>query len=1048
MVQDKPFTISFKKIEYNNVDSLYIDFIIAYKPHNDHPELAVSNIYIIDKLGREYSSLLKNDLLEPSHLRKNVSITMELPPKSVLIRHSLLIIKIIAKDTVYKMKYLIEADKRATFDGSEVYSSSPDDMELFNSIKQRFQEKPELNRSIGASSVISKQSEDIREEGYRSSTLEQYRKALVREMMYIRNEGGRQYKVSNGQLVSSKQGAFTYGFDLDSEIHLSDDAPVSLTTTGNVTASGNVLICEGFQILLVLDKDLGHKVISAHIKIEPWKLLEAMINKLDEIDEDDRIAIKLINEGPRLSKGDINKIQKGQEAAISSAESNDITLIWGPPGTGKTYTMAQIAINALNNSKRVLIVSHSNISVDGVIKQIVSQLTEAGNTSLLENGKVLRYGYVRDTELAANESAVSFNYALSKHPHIKTRIDELKKEKQKISNIVSPEGNKVEQELKQLRSSIRSIEGEYVTRANIVATTVSKLTVDSIFADEKYDLVMFDEVSMAYVPQLIIAASFSVDHFVAVGDFRQLPPIVQSDDHSILGKDIFQFLGITGIQGSLTAHPWLVMLDEQRRMHPDISAFSSSYVYSNLLKDHNSVEKTRRQIALKAPFPGKAMTFIDLTGTYCAAGKNSDNSRFNILSAVFSFASALSSEKSGEESVAIISPYAAQTRLIRAMIQDYKKKKNTTITCATVHQFQGSEKNTVVFDAVESYPGTRTGFLMGKNLSTVMRLINVAITRARGKFILIGNSKFWTRRFEGSSHLLYKLIVYMDKKGYSIRNKKDHSMCDLLQDLVTGDNITVFSSPNDALGAFETDIRSAKHFVSLSIPDGELDEDTGNPILKLLYESKLAGINIYAKSRGLDDLSEYWQDFTHKSDDAVFPLIEVDDDVIWFGLPLSSGRFTDGDWMYKTVCPIVMRITGENTLEMIRSLTDLHQLSVSGKSLPYTEKIGHAKNNESSVNNIGLEKESSLKEYVRSKVACKKCHSPMSLSKGRSGKPFLRCSSCGSTDLLTVDTVNDYIDAFNIVCPEHRCLLYCGLSPHGLYLRCPEGQHFLKLDEI
>ena len=200
--------------------------------------------------------------------------------------------------------------------------------------------------------------------------------------------------------------------------------------------------------------------------------------------------------------------------------------------------------------------------------------------------------------------------------------------------------------------------------------------------------------------------------------------------------------------------------------------------------------------------------------------------------------------------------------------------------------------------------------------------------------------------------------------------------------------------------------------------------------------------------RDLDNLSEYWRDFVHKSDDAVFPLTEIDDDVMWYGLPLSSGRFIDGDWTYKTVCPIILRINGENTLDMIRSLTNLHEITVDGKTLPYTEKIGHEKNSDSSSNTIRREKGSNLKEYVRNTVECKKCHSSMLLSKGRSGKVFLRCSSCGCTDLLTVDMVNNYIDGFNIKCPEHQCQPYCGLSSFGLYLRCPEGQHFLKIDEI
>jgi superfamily I DNA and/or RNA helicase len=110
-----------------------------------------------------------------------------------------------------------------------------------------------------------------------------------------------------------------------------------------------------------------------------------------------------------------------------------------------------------------------------------------------------------------------------------------------------------------------------------------------LFDGKKYDVVMFDEVSMAYVPQIVCAASFAKKHLICVGDFRQLAPIAQSDAKGTLEKDLFAFLGITDATGQVFYHPWLVLLDEQRRMHPDISAFPSKAFYHGLLKNHSSV---------------------------------------------------------------------------------------------------------------------------------------------------------------------------------------------------------------------------------------------------------------------------------------------------------------------------------------------------------------------------------------------------------------------------------------------------------------------------
>ena len=133
------------------------------------------------------------------------------------------------------------------------------------------------------------------------------------------------------------------------------------------------------------------------------------------------------------------------------------------------------------------------------------------------------------------------------------------------------------------------------------------------------------------------------------------------------------------------------------------------------------------------------MTLVDLRGTYCASASNADHSRFNILGAVTSFGLALSAVGDGSGSVGVIAPYIAQVRLVRAMMQDYQERRRkdmpdlSEVACSTVHQFQGSERDVVVLDTVESYPAKRPGVLTYKNANgSVDRLVNVAVTRARG----------------------------------------------------------------------------------------------------------------------------------------------------------------------------------------------------------------------------------------------------------------------------------------------------------------------------
>ncbi|MDD6716860.1 MAG: AAA domain-containing protein [Firmicutes bacterium] len=883
---------------------------------------------------------------------------------------------------------------------------------------------------------------------YTASTLDMYKRAIFQEIVELKNNGGRKYKVTGGVYLSSLHGGYAYSFTMETELHLSDDAPVTLTVVkSQATATGNVLKCEGFQIIVVIDRDFGARIDSALIGVAPWKLLEALYNKLDNITPANSIAFELLNQGPELAeKNHLSNIVKGQKAARKHALSSKITVIWGPPGTGKTYTMAQIAIDALLEGKSVLVVSHSNISVDGVTLEIAKQLREGEHDEYLREGKVLRYGYVRDTRLVDDKDAVAFNYALESLPSVRERRKILLQEKSQLQKNREASFRRrlvLEEELKNIRIQIRQAEKEYVWKAKIVATTISKVTIDPLFEDKRYDFVMFDEVSMAYVPQILCAASLAKEHFIAVGDFRQLAPIAQSEAKDILNKDLFSYLGINNGIGSIYNHPWLVMLNEQRRMYPDISAFPNIYVYGRLLKDHAGVAEKRLGIVNEDPFAGHSMIFVDLSGTYCAASKNDDNSRFNILSAVISLMTAMQAERKGEHSVGIITPYAAQTRLIRAMLQDYQQQDDGNITCATVHQFQGSERNIIVFDAVESYPAAKPGWLMSKNENgNLTRLINVAVTRARGKFITVADKRFWTNKIEDKNNIIYLLIKHLLEHG-NVVSHKDRLLENYLKSLDIGENIKLYMDAETAFDYLRQDIKQAENKIVISIPDGELNEKIRDKLFTVLAMAKKNGIRLLCKSNDYNSLPDEWKKITVETDDAVFPLLAIDDKVIWYGMPASKGAFHDKNLTYTTVCHTYLRITGSNTIDMIKTLTEPEHYHNGSKEGQLTEKAAtirqHAK---------GGEATEGLENYINDVVHCQKCGKPMLLVKNRKGIYYLKCSGCKGTALLTEEIVNFYIFQKHVTCPTHHCQIYARLGRYGIYVRCTQGGHYLKPDEI
>ncbi|SHH92763.1 Part of AAA domain-containing protein [Butyrivibrio fibrisolvens DSM 3071] len=885
-------------------------------------------------------------------------------------------------------------------------------------------------------------------------TILKYRNAILREMYFLKNGGGKKYKITNGTLLSRKNGISTYSFEMEAELYLSDDAPITFES-GEREANGLVVSCESFQIIINVDRDFGLSVSQGFISVEPWKLLEAIANNLEYISKSHHIAMKLIDQGPMLSTlNNISSIPRGQDAAIKQALSNDITVIWGPPGTGKTYTMAKIAISAILNNKTVLVVSHSNVSVDGIVKETVAQAKAAGLDNLLEDGQILRYGYVRDGILSKDPNAVAYNYVLGHRPDLKRELERLIEKRKEIKangDFHTSKGSEVEQKLKEARQNIREAEKYYAEKAKFLATTISKVTVDKTLKHNNYDVVMFDEVSMAYIPQILCAAKKANEKLVLVGDFKQLPPIAQSEAQTTLCEDIFEFLGISKM-GNMYAHPWLVMLDEQRRMYPTISEFPNKYIYNSLLKDHESVLTNRDDIISREPLYNNSINMIDLLGTYCATMKNSDNSRFNIVSAIVSFLSALSGEDDGQKSIGIITPYAAQTRLIRAMIQDHKEAEKTSIECSTVHQFQGSQRDVIIFDAVESYPSSRVGFLMGKSMSSVSRLVNVAVTRARGKLVVVANAKYWEMRYGSTGHIFYKLVQYLQNKG-NVVSTHEKKLQNYIKQLPDTKKIKNYQDDEEAISAFKKDVNRAKDRIIISIPDGTLYEQYADPVLEAVLEARRNGIRILCKTNGYENLPDSWKELAWASDNAVFPIIMIDDSVMWYGLPKSKGMFKDGNTGFVTVCQTIYRIKGEHTLELIRVFSELELRDLDGNKTALLEKNGLSLGTTSSGKSSNGESDDTGEEatglgaYVQKHEKCINCRQPMTLMRSKRGKSYLKCKACKETAFLTPEVANEYIDIYQATCPIHKCGVTAKLGPYGLYIRCDYG-HYLKPDEI
>ena len=622
--------------------------------------------------------------------------------------------------------------------------------------------------------------------------------------------------------------------------------------------------------------------------------------------------------------------------------------------------------------------------------------------------------------------------------------DELKAKKKEKSK----EYDEIEKKIKHVRNDIRKEEKQYAERAQLIGTTISCATVDPIFDSKQFDLVMFDEVSMAYVPQVIAAAALSKGKFLCVGDFRQLAPISQCPDSQLLKKDIFSYLKIIDGTGHMYWHPWLVMLNEQRRMHPDIAGFSNKYIYKRLLQNHKSVEDSRNAIVQAFPLPGDAMNLIDIAGTYCAADKNTDGSRFNILSAIIAFSTAVCASQQTVENVGIITPYAAQTRLIRAMLKDYTTRKESRISCATVHQFQGSESDIIIFAAVESYPKSAVGYLMGKDPDNIARLINVAVTRAKGKLITVANDKFWDNLYTGTNHIFYKLLNYI-KDGHNVVSNHSKTFLPYLENNSPGQTIQLYTNEDAAIFMLENDLEKAKGRVVISLPSGKL-RDTNDKIIGAIDKVHARGIDILMKSNKCAELPDTWKKYCVGTENATFPLIVIDNETAWYGIPTADWNFkVDKSSSLLTVVHVMARMKGKNTIEMVKALTELESVRTGAniRILGNKENINSQRRKDS----LADETDSAgLAAFVEEKEFCPECKNHMILTKNQRGTAYIRCSNknCKKMKYLTTDLMNWYIESYNVKCPKNDGGELKGiLGKYGPCIKCSKG-HFLKPEEI
>ena len=423
-----------------------------------------------------------------------------------------------------------------------------------------------------------------------------------------------------------------------------------------------------------------------------------------------------------------------QEEAVNMVlRAKDVAIVHGPPGTGKTTTLVEAIRETLMRENQVLVCAQSNMAVDWISEKLVDRginVLRIGNPTRV-NDKMLSFTYERRFE------------AHPDYPHlwaIRKAIRELRSRRKNVGS------SAYHQKLESLKSRATELEirinNDLFGEARVIASTLVGAA-NRLLDGQKFGTLFIDEAAQALEAACWIPLR-RVSRVVLAGDHCQLPPTVKSIAALKAG------LGKTLMERIVEMHPEAVtLLKIQYRMNDDIMRFSSNYFYHGQVESAPEV-KYRSILDMDVPMTWIDTSQFDLPLTSFkeefvgeSFGRINKAEAELTLLALQNYFEKIGKQRLLDEriDVGIISPYRAQVQYLRRLLMKrvYFKPFRRLISVNTVDGFQGQERDIIVISLVRSNDEGQIGFLRD------LRRMNVAITRARMKLIILGNAPTMTR---------------------------------------------------------------------------------------------------------------------------------------------------------------------------------------------------------------------------------------------------------------------------------------------------------------
>ncbi len=524
--------------------------------------------------------------------------------------------------------------------------------------------------------------------------------------------------------------AFHYPFPFENR-HFRDSCPIEVFCPGEESIKGVLLQLDGKKGEIRLfapdfpdwleDGDTG-------IKLSPDVRTLNIMRKALEVEK----SAELITAKDNLEQLSVStwfnpNLNDGQKnAVIKMLAESEVALVHGPPGTGKTTTLIEAIRQWTANGKRILVSAPSNAAVDHVA------------TCLPKEINVLRIGNsikVKDEILPLTPEGKWAESPLLKNlKKLKIRAEQLRKmalqykrnfgkAEREQRSLLFKEVNNIRKEIKDLK---KQTEAEWHDKAQVILGTPVAI-VDQHYDYNSFDVLIIDEAAQCIEPLAWALFPFA-SKIVLAGDPFQLPPTILSQKASDLG------LNISVLERFLPAGFPIYFLPLQYRMPKNIAEFSSQYFYENRLESYK-------------PEMESSLLFYDTAGAGYDEQQGDEGMSLKNEGEALAVAKIIEQENLSHEKIVILSPYSGQISYLRESL-------DKSIRCSTIDSFQGQEKEIVIISLVRSNADQNIGFLSD------YRRMNVAMTRAKEKLILIGDSATL-----GNDSFYSSFLDYAEKQG-------------------------------------------------------------------------------------------------------------------------------------------------------------------------------------------------------------------------------------------------------------------------------------------